>query len=281
MSAVKITVDSTCDLSPELIEKYDITVTPLYTILGDRSFADGIEIQPEAIYDFVAENNILPKTSAASVEDYRNVFKTYVEKGMEIIHFNISSEMSSSHQNALIAAKEVGHVHVIDTLNLSTASGLLVMDAVDLRDQGLTAEEIAERVRANVPLVRASFVIETLDYLRMGGRCSAVAMLGANLLKIRPRIEVTNGKMGMGGKYRGAYDKVLIKYIEDMLSLPDINTRRIFVTHTKCDDALVNHIVEHVKSLVAFEEVYETTAGCVITSHCGPNTLGILFEVKS
>ena len=139
MSVVKITVDSTCDLSPELIDKHDITVSPLYTILGDKSYADGVDIKPDGIYDFVSENNILPKTSAASVEDYLSLFKTYVEKGMEVIHFNISSDMSSSHQNALIAAKEVGNVYVIDTLNLSTGSGLLVLDAADYRAQGLGA----------------------------------------------------------------------------------------------------------------------------------------------
>ena len=280
MSVVKITVDSTCDLSPELIHKHDITVNPLYTILGDKSYADGVDIKPDGIYKFVAENNILPKTSAASVEDYLSLFKTYVEKGMEVIHFNISSDMSSSHQNALISAKEVGNVYVIDTLNLSTGSGLLVLDAADYRAQGMGAAEIAERVRTHVPLVRASFVIDNLEYLRMGGRCSAVAMLGANLLKIKPRIEVTDGKMGMGGKYRGAYDKVLLKYTEDMLSCPDVNTRRVFITHTKCDKELVNQVREKVCSLIPFEEVYETTAGCVITSHCGPNTLGVLFETK-
>lgn len=280
MSAVKITIDSTCDLSPELIEKHDLTVTPLYTILGDDSFADGRDIQPDKIYDFVSANNILPKTSAASVEDYVSVFRKYVDSGMEVIHFNISSDMSSSHQNALIAAKEVGSVYVIDTLNLSTGSGLLVMDAVDLRAKGLGAAQIAQRVSANVPLVRASFVVDTLEYLRMGGRCSAVAMLGANLLKIKPRIEVKDGKMGMGGKYRGTYDKVLIKYVQDMLSDTAINPRRVFITHTKCDDSLVKQVIEEVKRLMPFEEVFETTAGCVITSHCGPNTLGVLFEVK-
>ena len=193
MSVVKITVDSTCDLSPELIDRHDITVNPLYTILGDKSYADGVDIKPDGIYKFVSENNILPKTSAASVEDY---FR------------------------------------------------LLVLDAVDYRSQGMGAAEIAERVRAHVPLVRASFVIDNLEYLRMGGRCSAVAMLGANLLKIKPRIEVTDGKMGMGGKYRGAYDKVLLKYTEDMLSCPDVNIRRVFITHTKCDKELVRQVRE-------------------------------------
>lgn len=281
MSAVKITVDSTCDLSRELIEKYDITVIPLYTVLGDKALADGVEIRPDGIYEFVSENGILPKTSAASVENYISVFKKFVDEGMEVIHFNISSDMSSSHQNALIAAKEIGSVHVVDTLNLTTASALLVMDAVELRESGMPAAEIAEHVRAKTPLVRASFVVDNLEYLRMGGRCSSVAMLGANLLKIKPRIEVHDGKMLMGGKYRGNFDKVIIKYIEEMLATPNINTNRIFLTHTKCDDGLIDQALATINSTVQFDEVLVTTAGCVITSHCGPNTLGILFEVKN
>lgn len=279
MSNIKITMDSTCDLSPDLVQKHDITVTSLYTVLGDKSFADGKDIQPGQIYEFVKQHNTLPKTSACSVDDYKNVFSKYRSEGFEIIHFNISSEMSSSCQNAHIAANEIGGVYVIDTRNLSTGSGLLVMDAVDMRNQGLEAADIAEKLKARASLVRASFVIDTLDYLRMGGRCSSVAMLGANMLKIKPRIEVRDGKMGMFGKYRGNYDKVLLKYTEDMLSAPNINKRRVFITHTRCDDGLAESVIRRVKELVDFEEVYETTAGCVVTSHCGPNTLGVLFEV--
>ncbi len=277
--SVKITVDSTCDLSRELIEKHDLSVIPLYTVLGDKSFADGFEIQPDDIYDFVSKNGALPKTSAGSVEEYRARFKEYVDAGDKVVHFNISSDMSSSFQNATIAAGEVGGVHVVDSRNLSTGSGLLVMDAVELRQKGMSAEEIAETLRKKTHLVRASFVVDNLEYLRMGGRCSAVAMLGANLLKIKPRIEVNDGVMGMGGKYRGSYDKVLIKYVDDVLSATDIDRRRVFVTHTRCDSGVVESVVDYVNKKGMFNEVIETTAGCVITSHCGPNTLGVLFEV--
>lgn len=280
MANIKITADSTCDLSRELIEKYDIGILPLYTVLDDKSYRDGVEVYPDDIYKFVKEKNMLPKTSAGSVEDYMQMFKKYVDAGMEVIHFNLSSEMSSSHQNAVIAAGEVGGVYVVDSRNLSTGSGLLVLDAADMAAQGASASEIAEKVKARTDLVKASFVVDNLEYLRMGGRCSAVAMLGANLLKIKPRIEVNNGAMGMGGKYRGQYDKVLLGYVRDVLSQPNINKRRVFITHTKCDEALVNSVIEEVKRNMEFEEVLETTAGCVITSHCGPNTLGVLFEVE-
>lgn len=279
MLNIKITVDSTCDLSKEILELHAIDVVPLYAVLGDKSFRDGVEVYPDDIYTFVSEKNMLPKTSAGSVDDYIQVFKKYVDNGMEVIHFNISSEMSSSHQNAVIAANEVGNVHVVDSRNLSTGSGLLVLDAVDMSKEGMSVADIADKIRARVGLVRASFVVDNLDYLRMGGRCSSVTALGANLLKIKPRIDVTDGKMGMGSKYRGQYDKVLIKYVQDILSVPNINKRRVFVTHTKCDSKIVEDVINEVKRLVEFEEVYETTAGCVVTSHCGPNTLGVIFEI--
>ncbi len=279
MSKVVIIMDSTADLSKEIMQNRDLYVMPLYTVLGDKALRDGIEVMPDDIYDFVSKNNMLPKTSAGSVDDYINCFKKFVDDGYEVVHFNISSSMSSSYQNACIAATEVGNTYVVDSANLSTGSGLLVLDAADMRDGGMTGSEIAQKCRERTSLIRASFVVDNLEYLRMGGRCSAVAMFGANLLKIKPRIEVKDGSMGVGGKYRGPYAKVLIEYVHDVLSQPDINTKRVFITHTKCDEALVKSVIEEVKNTLAFEEVYETTAGCVITSHCGPNTLGVLFEV--
>lgn len=280
MSKIKLIADSTCDLSRELVEKYDIEIISLYTILGENSLRDGAEVTPDDIYKFVSDNNALPKTSACPLDDYMTCFKKYVDDGYEIIHFNISSSMSSSHQNALIAAKEVGNVYVVDTANLSTGSGLLVLDAADMVQQGLSASEIYEKLKDRVRLVRASFVVDNLEYLKMGGRCSTVALLGANLLKIKPRIDVKDGAMEVGEKYRGQYAKVLIKYVKDVLSKGDINTKRVFITHTKCDPDVVASVIDEVKNTLAFEEVYETIAGCVITSHCGPNTLGVLFEVK-
>lgn len=280
MSKIKIMTDSTADLSAQLLEQHDIDVVPLYAVLGDKALRDGVEVTPEDIYAFVAKENMLPKTSAASVDDYMNAFKKYVDDGYEVVHFNISSKMSSSYQNACIAAEEVGNVYVVDSENLSTGSGLLVLDAADMRDAGMGASEIAEKCRERTGLIRASFVVDNLEYLRMGGRCSAVAMLGANLLKIKPRIEVNDGAMGMGGKYRGAYTKVILDYTREVLSQSGINKKRIFVTHTKCDDGIVESVIEAVKNVGIFEEIYDTTAGCVITSHCGPNTLGVLFELE-
>lgn len=280
MSDIKITIDSTCDLSREICEKHGFDIMPLYTVLGDKALRDGFEVTPDDIYSFVSEKNMLPKTSAGSVDDYTNFFKKFVDEGKEVVHFNISSKMSSSYQNACIAAAEVGNVYVVDTLNLSTGSGLLVLDAADMRESGMTASEIAEKCRERAPLVRATFVVDNLDYLKMGGRCSSVAVLGANLLKIKPRIDVKDGAMGMGTKYRGQYSKVLLEYTRDALAQPNVNTKRVFITHTKCDDEIVHSVIEEVKKAFDFEEVYETVAGCVITSHCGPNTLGVLFEVK-
>jgi len=279
--SIILTADSTCDLSPELVKKNGVVIMPLYTVLDSKSYRDGVDITPDEIYAFVKEKSMLPKTSAGSVDDYITLFKKYVDDGNEVVHLSISSKMSSSYQNACIAAGEIGNVYVVDTANISTGSGLLVLDAADMVKEGLTAKEIAEKLNVNARLVRASFVTDTLEYLHMGGRCSSVAALGANLLKIKPRIEVNDGAMGMGGKYRGQFEKVLATYVKDVLSKDNIKLNRVFVTHTKCDTAVVQNVIEAVKNTLDFENVYETTAGCVITSHCGPNTLGVLFEVEN
>lgn len=282
MNKIVISSDSTCDLSPALVEKYQIQVLPLYVNLGEKSFKDGLELKPEEIYGYVEENRQLPKTAAATIPDYQEFFAKWVAEGYDVIHFNISSSMSCSHQNAKLAAEEVeGNVYVIDSENLSTGSGLLVLDAAEMVAEGKSAEEIVAEVERRRPLVRASFVVDTVDYLRMGGRCSAVAALGANLLKLHPRIYVEGGKMGGAEKYRGSIDTVIVQYVKQMLSKDGakLNKHRCFVTHTKCRP----ETVEKVKALVAeagvFEEILETEAGCVITSHCGPGTLGILYEV--
>ncbi len=280
MNKLILSSDSVCDLSKELIEKLDLHIMPLLVGLGDRYFQDGVDICPQDIYDFVAENKKLPKTAARSIADYTDYFKKLGAEG-EVIHFVISAEMSSSCQNALIAAGEVGeHIHIIDSRNLSTGIGLLILDAHQMREDGKSADEIVAEIQRRIPLVRASFVVDTLDYLHMGGRCSAVAALGANMLKLHPCIEVKDGKMGVGSKYRGKLSKVIRDYANDKLKVENINPRNIFVTHTKCDPL----VVEAVKSMVAemgiFENIYETEAGCTINSHCGPGTLGVLYEVK-
>ena len=276
---VKIITDSTCDLSAELVKKYDIEVIPLVVTLGDKSGRDGREITPDDIYSFVEKTGKLSKTSAVSVGEYKKVFKTWTAKGYSVVHFCIGSHFSSCYQNACIAAEEVGGIYPVDSENLSTGQGLLVLRAAEMAKEGCTAGAIAEKCRELAPLVEASFVVNSIDYLYKGGRCSALAAFGANLLKLKPCINVINGEMQPGKKYRGNINKVIEEYAEERLSgRGDIDTSRIFVTHTKCDP----ETIEHVKSLVReycpdAGEILETTAGATVTTHCGPGTLGVLF----
>ena len=277
-----ITSDSTTDLSTELRERYNISLIPLIINLDDKAYRDGIDINPDGIYEHHDKTGKLPKTAAPNVEDYINFFKQFTDAGKKIIHFTISSDMSSSYNNARIAAEEVGNVFVIDTMNLSTGGGLLVLAAADMLNSGLSAEETVEKTKALVPCVDASFVIDSLEYLYKGGRCSALAMLGANLLKLKPCIQVKNGKMDVAKKYRGKYSEVLKEYISERTAdYSDIILDRVFITHAGCDPELVDEIVEQVKAAAPFKEVFMTRAGCTVSSHCGANTLGILFIRKS
>jgi len=281
MSNIQITADSTCDLPADICEKYGVEIKPLYVVLGEKSYLDTVEIKSEEIYDYVAKNGQLPKTSAGSVDDYLTLFKKHVDAGKSVVHVSLGSGLSSSYQNACIAAGEVGNVRVVDSQSLSTGSGHLDLDAAEMAADGKGMDEIADALIARAPKVRASFVIDQLDYLHKGGRCSSVAMLGANLLKIKPVISVGEaGKMSMTDKPRGQYIKVLEKYAKNQLATEGVNKHRVFVTHTKCDDGIVDTVVNIVKESGIFDEVIETTAGCVITSHCGPNTLGVLFEME-
>ena len=280
---VKIITDSTADLSPELVKQYDVSVVPLYVVMGDRISKDGVEATPEDIYCYVDETSKLPKTSAPNLNDFLSAFHNWRDQGYEIVHFNISADFSSSHATACIAAAEVGGVEAVDTRNLSTGSGLVVLHACEMANRGASAKEIAEECRALTDRVEASFVVDSIDYLRMGGRCSSVAALGANLLKLKPCIEVLDGKMKSGKKYRGSIDKVIISYVTERLqNREDIDMHRIFITHTRCSTEVVNRVREKIKELQpGFEEILETTAGCTVTSHCGPGTLGVLFIRKA
>lgn len=278
-NGIKITADSTCDLSKELLEQYDITLVPLYVVMGEETRKDGVDIRPEDIYRYVEKTGEISKTSAASVQDYLDLFRPLVEGGSTVIHINISAEFSSCYQNACIAAEEVGNVYVIDSRNLSTGSGHVVLEAAIRAKQGMPAEQIIEEVRQIVPKVDASFVLDTLSYLHKGGRCSSVAALGANLLKLKPCIEVKDGKMGVGKKFRGALIKCVEQYIDARLEghLDDIRPERIFITHTACPQEILDIAWKTVKKYGYFAEIIETTAGCTITNHCGPATLGILY----
>lgn len=281
--AVKIISDSTCDLSKDLLEKYDIAITPLTVTLGSRSGRDGTDITPEDIYAYVEKTGELSKTSAVSTGEYKQCFQYWRDLGFEIVHINISSKLSVSYQNACTAAEEIGGVYPVDSENLSTGQGHLVLYAAELAQTGASAEEIAEACRKLAPRTEASFVVESIEYLKKGGRCSSVAALGANLLHIRPCIEVSDGGMKPGKKYHGKIGHVIRSYVDDRLKdRRDIDTRRIFITHTRCDE----QILEDVRTMIRFyfpdmEEIIETAAGATITTHCGPGTLGILFIRKS
>lgn len=277
-----ISSDSTCDLSLELRERYNISTIPLGVNLGDKTYFDGIDINPDDIYDHHSKTGELPKTTAANVGDCIDYFKPFADAGKTVIHFSLSSEFSSTYNNTCLAASEYDNIFVIDSRNLSTGNGLLVLAAAEMANNGLPAEEIVEKVTAMVPCIDASFVIDDLEYLHKGGRCSALAMLGANLLKLKPCIEVKNGKMDVGKKYRGKYSAVLKEYVAERLaSLDDIDLDRIFVTHAGVDMEIVNAVAAQVKETAPFKEVLVTRAGCTISSHCGAYTLGILFVRKS
>ena len=282
MPKIKITCDSTCDLTPELYEKYDVDVLPLGIYLGEDLRRDGIDIQAPELYEYADRTGKLPKTVSVSPDGYAELFRKYVDEGYDVIHINLSSEMSSCFQNASIAAREVGHTYPVDSRNLSSGSGHLVLLAKELADQGLTAPEIVERLEEARERLDVSFVLTTLEYLKMGGRCSAVKAFGANLLNLHPEIKVTDGKMGVGKKYRGNMKKYVEAYIRGALEgRSDIDLKRCFVTHSPMDQEVADEAVKLVQELQPFEEVYETNAGCTVSTHCGPGTIGVLFFKKA
>ena len=279
---VKLISDSTCDLSKELIAKYDIEIVPLYVVINDDMKQDGVDIVPDDIYNYVSEKGKLPSTSAANIDNYIEIFKKWTEQGYEVVHFNLGSEFSCSYRNACIAAEEFENVYVVDSKNLSTGQGLVVLHGAVMAQNGCSAKIIAESCAEIAEKVEASFVVDSIDYLYKGGRCSALAAFGANLLNLKPCIEVKDGKMSPGKKFRGNISKVMINYvIERLRDRDDIDKKMIFITHTKCSKEDVEAVRKKVKELAPdFEEVIETTAGCAITTHSGPNTLGILFVRK-
>ena len=279
MQKIQITTDSTCDLSKELIEKYNIKSLPL-AVITDDEYLDGVNYFPSNVFDYVQKTKKLPKTAARSVADYEEFFKPIIDAGYDVVHIGIGSKLSSSYENACSAANSVGngHIHIVDSCSLSTGTGLLVINGAELASVGKTAQQIANTLTERSAFVEASFVVDTLDYLRKGGRCSALAAFGANLLRIKPRLQVVDGKIINSGKYMGKLVPVLKKYIDDTLkNYPNMDKKRCFITHASLDEDSVNEIVEYVKSKNIFNEVIETCAGATITSHCGQNTLGILY----
>ena len=279
---VYVSADSTCDLSRELVEKHGIGITPLYIVMGEESLKDGLECTPADIFAAVERTGQLCSTAAVSMADYMDFFGEKLKEYDEIVHFTISSEMSACYQNACLAAEEfAGRVFVVDSHNLSTGIGHLVLCAAELAAEGEGGAEIKAAVDEKKAKLNVSFVLETLNYIHKGGRCSAVAALGANLLGLRPCIEVRDGKMGVGKKYRGNLKKALSAYVRDRLADTEtLDLSRIFVTHSAADDGIAQEVAALVKELAPFEEVLITTAGSTISNHCGPNCLGILYYNK-
>ncbi|MBQ8057315.1 MAG: DegV family protein [Ruminococcus sp.] len=282
---VVLTADRTCDLNKELIAKYKVHDIPLHINLGDNTYDDWETITPEEIYDHFYKTKELPRTAAMSVGEYTDIFSKYIDEGYDIVHISLGSSLSVTHQSSKLAAAEFdGRVHVVDSCNLSTGTGLLVIKAAELIEQGKSAQEVAEAVSEMVHKSHASFVIDKLDFLAAGGRCSAIEAFGANLLGLKPCIEVStteHGKMGVNKKYRGKFNKVCIDYMNDIITkYGEVDTARAFVTHAGCDEELVESVKSALVEKNIFDEVHVTRASCTISSHCGPNTLGVLFMTK-
>ena len=278
---IKIISDSTCDLSRELIEKYNISILPLHIHLGEEEYQDGVSITPDELYVWSDANNTTPKTSAASMGEAIDAFQPHINNGDEIICFTISSSMSANYKVMCLAAEDLDaedKIHVIDSANLSTGIGLLVIEAAIMAQDGKSADEIVARIEELKPLVRASFVVDTLTYLHRGGRCSSVAALAGGMLKLHPRIAVEDGAMDAKKKYRGKINSVIMSYVKDMEEdLKTAKKDRVFITHSGCEQSILDEVHSYLESLNVFDEILVTRAGSVISSHCGPGTLGVLF----
>ena len=284
MSNIKIIADSTCDLSKELLEQYDISIIPLCINMGDKSYKDGMDITSEDIYAWSEKTNSTPKTAAPILNDVIEFIKPYVEDNKDIIFLGISEDMSSTCNVVRLAGEfyEYNKIHIINSKNLSTGIGLQVLKAAAMAEKGHTAEEIVHYIVDDMQdKVKASFVVDTLVYLARGGRCSSVTALIGNTLKLKPMIIVSNGKMSVEKKYRGNIRTVLLKYANDLKeNLLNADPDRVFITHSGCDDEVVEELYNFLKDLNVFKEITVTSAGGVITSHCGPKTLGILYVAR-
>ncbi len=280
---VVISADSTCDLPSELIKKYNIVITPLHVVLGDVVYDDMVNIVPDDIYANFEKTGQLPKTSAVNVQEYIDTFKPYTESGCEIVHIGLGHALSTSFQHAKIAAQEFGGVYTVDSRNLSSGSGMLVLEAAEMAASGMSAAQIAEKTDAMTDKVRCNFIVDKLTYLRAGGRCSALAAMGANLLNIKPCIEVDNkdGSMAVGKKYRGSLSKVLCQYVDNkMIDFNNISKKRAFVTHAGIPQETLSELVGLVEKKNYFDEILVSKASCTISSHCGPYTMGLIFMTE-
>lgn len=280
MGTIKIVADSTCDLSPELLEKYDISVIPLCIVMGDQSYYDGLDTTPQDIYRWADANKTTPKTAAVTFEKATEILKPFMEERRDIIFFGISTQMSTTCNVVRLVGEEMNYerLFIIDSQNLSTGIGLQVLYAARLAEEGKSAEEITSLVNARRGKANASFVVDTLTYLARGGRCNAVTALLANTLKLKPEIVVTDGAMHVAKKYRGSLQSVILKYAKDMEpQLLHADKTCVFITHSGVSDEIAESVRSYLESLNHFDVIYITNAGGVISSHCGPGTLGVLF----
>jgi len=281
MKGIQIIADTTCDLSRDLVDRYDIMTVPLHIHLGEAEYSDGVDISPEDIYRWSDETKATPKTSAMSPAEAAKVLKKALKAAEQVIYFSISDQMSSAGNVMRLAVQELeaeDRGFVVDSKSLSTGIGLQIIEAAILAEQGMEAKQIVEEIVKLQSRVRASFVVDTLTYLHRGGRCSGLAAMAGGALKLHPLISVVNGAMQPGKKYRGKMDRVLLEYVDDMKeALQKAKADRVFITHSGCTPEIVEAVREKVKSLGVFEEILITRAGSVITSHCGPGTLGVLF----
>ncbi len=275
---VVITADSTCDLSQELQDRYDIRVIPLTILLGEDSYLDGVDFKAEDIYARYHKDGTLPKTSAPGIQQFTDFFTPILEAGSEIVHLDISSELSSSYNNACIAASELEGVHVIDSRSLGTGLGLLAIEGCECRDRGMSAAEIAGHLSSLIGKVDTSFVLNTLEFMWKGGRCSGVTALGANLLRLKPALEMRDGKLGVYKKYRGNILSVYRQYVSERLASAEVRPRHVFVYDSgEIPEETMQELADLVRVNVPGAEIHRSKAGCTVTSHCGPQTVGLMF----
>lgn len=282
MKAIRIVADSTCDLSEELIQKYNISIIPLCIVLDDVSYYDGIEIFPDKIYEWSDEHKTTPKTAAITFDKATEVFKPFIDAGDDIIFFGISSSMSTTCNVARISGEGYDRLFVIDSQNLSTGIGLQIIRAAEMAARGCTSEQIVSEIEATRGRVRTSFVVDNLTFLARGGRCSTITAVMANTLRLHPMISVRDGAMGAGKKFRGKMDSAIIDYVNDLMpQLQNAEPDRVFITHSGCTSELIGAVRQRLEQMDHFNEILVTRAGGVISSHCGPSSLGVLFYEKA
>ena len=284
MEKVIISADSTCDIGPELQKRYHIQLLNWRILLDGKEYLDNVNITPDDLYRAWRERSILPKSTGATCEEYKQHFQPLIDQGYEIVHIGLGSGISCSYQNAVQAARETGHVVTIDSQNLSSGFGLLVVEAAELAQKGLSAQEIQKRIEELRPRSHACFLLDTLEFMKAGGRCSALAAFGASILQLKPCIEVDSSdgsRMHVGKKYRGKMDQCLVQYVHNKLEgRSDLDLRRVFITHSGSPESDILAVKKEVQRCANFKEIYITRANCTISTHCGPRTLGVLFLTK-